>query len=54
MEHRRSRLAGLTIALALVELTTDTAGAQATAQAGASATTVVALKVDPAVKTDSA
>jgi hypothetical protein len=54
MDQRRSRLAGFTIALALAELSTDTARAQAATQAGVPATTIVAVKVTPAVKTDSA
>lgn len=53
MDHRRSRLAGFTVALALVELGTESAGAQAATQAGVPAT-VVAVKVDPVAKTDSA
>jgi hypothetical protein len=54
MEHRRSRLAGFTIALALVELSTENAAAQAATQAGVPTSTVVAVKVDPVAKTDSA
>jgi hypothetical protein len=54
MEHRRSRLAGFTIALALVELCAECATAQAATQAGAPAASVLAVKVDPVAKTDSA